>query len=460
MLDYETDPSLEVVVQVTDSKVADHSQDTAIDDTITVTIELVNVDEPGKVALSMMQPVVGKSITATLNDHDGGVTGTSWYWEKSTDGATNWETISNSESGSYMPDTDDEEMYLRAMVGYTDGEGSGKTADGKTGDTVKSSTLDTSLASLLLSGIPFTFSSETVNYNLTAPHSRKLTEVMLTATATSGVSVEITPADSKPNRGGHQVKLAVGETRITVTVSEDQGVGTTTYTLLVTREPAPQEESPQEDSSQEDPQQQQDPAQQDPPPVESVADKCRNDVRDGLISNCEVGSFAVVRVELDGRFTIDWSEWDAGHPEVTGYGIALNEMLYKVYYDENGQVSDDALADVYESCEFAEGEWTCQGRPGSNYYEGWDGNPTQPLELASNEDRTEWTSELDNPGRHVSDKDFVRWNGDATDPDNQPEDISYKVKVFEMDFYLFSIYEGSWISGRETVVINGANGFN
>ena len=37
VLNYETDPSLEVVVQVTDSKAADHSQDTAIDDTITVT---------------------------------------------------------------------------------------------------------------------------------------------------------------------------------------------------------------------------------------------------------------------------------------------------------------------------------------------------------------------------------------------------------------------------------------
>ena len=56
--DYETatDFEFEVVVQVTDGKAADHTQDTAIDDTITVTIELVNVDEPGEVSLSMMEP--------------------------------------------------------------------------------------------------------------------------------------------------------------------------------------------------------------------------------------------------------------------------------------------------------------------------------------------------------------------------------------------------------------------
>ena len=458
VLDYENDASLEVELQVSDGKVSDHSQDTAIDDTIAVAIQLVNVDESGEVALSMMQPVVGKSITATLADHDGGVTGSSWQWEKSSDGATNWEAISSSQSDSYMPAKEDEDMYLRAMVDYTDGEGSGKTAEGMTGATVKSSTLDTSLASLLLSGIPFTFSSGTLDYSLTAPHSRKLTEVMPTATATSGVSVEITPADRKPNRGGHQVKLAVGETRITVTVSEDDGVGSTTYTLLVTREPAPQED-PQEDPPHENPPQQ-DPPQEDPPSEENVADKCRNDERDGVIAVCNVTGFAVVRVEHDGGITIDWSEWDSTHPEVTGYSIHLNQLLYKMYYDEDGRVSDAALADVYESCEFSDGEWSCEGTLESNYYEDWDGNPTQVQELASNEDLTAWTSALDNPGWHMFDKDFVRWTGDATDPDNEPVDISYQVKVFEMDFYYFSIYEGSQNTGMETVVVNGGNGFN
>ena len=447
-LDYETDSSLEVVVQVTDSKAADHSQDTTIDDTITVTIELLNVDDPGVVTLSMMEPEVGESITATLTDNDGGVTGASWHWEKSNDGATNWETINGSTSPSYMPVMEDEDMYLRAMVNYTDGEGSGKSADGMTGDTVKSTTVDTSLASLSLNGIPFTFDSGTLDYNLTVPHSRERTRVIPTTTATSGVSVAITPADSKPGRNGHQVELAVGETRITVTVSEDQGAGSTTYTLLVTREPAPQEDPPQEN-----------PAQEDPPSEDNVADKCRKDEADGLIAYCSVGRFAVVRVELDGRFTIDWSEWDSDHPNVTGYDIFLNEMLYKIYYDQNGRVSDPDLADVYESCEFVDGQWNCVGRVTSNYNEDWDGNPTQMRQLASNEDRTEWSSSLNNPGRHMFDRDFVRWSGDSTDPGNEPADVSYQVKVVEMDFHYFYVYEGSQVIATETLAVDGANGF-
>ena len=141
-LDYEDDPSLEVVVQVTDSKAADHSQDTAIDDTITVTIELVNVDEAGEVALSMMEPVVGESISATLSDDDGGVTDASWHWEKSSDGTADWEAINGAESDSYTPSTGDEGMYLRAMVTYTDDEGADKNAEGATSSAVQAETVE------------------------------------------------------------------------------------------------------------------------------------------------------------------------------------------------------------------------------------------------------------------------------------------------------------------------------
>ena len=231
---------------------------------------------------------------------------------------------------------------------------------------------------------------------------------------------------------------------ITVTVSENQGIGSTTYTLAVTREPA----------------QQQDPPQQDPASEESAAEKCRNDERDGLIANCNVGDFALVRVELDGRFTIDWSEWDSAQPDVTGYDIFLNEMLYKAYYDDNGRVSDAVLSDVYESCEYLNSRWNCEGLLKSNYFEGWDGNPTQIRQLASNEDRMDWSSSLNKPGIHMFDTDFVRWSGDASDRDNEPTDISYQVKVFEMDFYYVNIYEGSQKIGTETVVVNGGNGFN
>ena len=447
VLDYEADSSLEVTLQVSDGKAADHSQDSAVDATITLTINLVNVDEPGEVTFSSREVEVGTSVESALTDPDV-VSSADWHWEKSQDGATNWEAISGASSATYTPVPADVGMYLKAMVDYTDGEGSGKSANGMTDDAVKSlpvdPPVDTSLASLRLGGIDFTFSSSTLQYSLTVPNGKKRTKVMPTTTASSGVRVEITPADSKPFKSGHQVALAVGETLIFIAVSENAGSASTTYMVLVTREaPATQ-----------------DPPQQDPPSEDGVAEDCRSDERDGLIADCLVGRFAVVRVEFDGSYTIDWSEWDSNHPDVTGYDIVQKELLYKMYYEGDRSVPDSEIADVYESCEFSDGGWTCEGRLTSNYFEDWDGNPTEILQHASNEDLTQWSSALDAPGRHYSDETFVRWSGDATDPNNEPTEVTYQVMVFEMDFYYFTLYEGSQTRGREIVVVDGVNGFD
>ena len=445
VLDFEADAALEVDLQVSDGKAADHSQDSAVDATITLTINLVNVDEPGEVTLSSGEVEVGTSVEATLTDPDV-VSSTDWHWKKSQDGATNWEVISGASSETYTPVPADVSMYLKAVVDYTDGEGSGKSANGMTANTVKTlpvdPPVDTSLSSLILGGIDFTFTSDTLQYSLTVPNGKKRTKVMPTTAANSGVRVEITPADSKPFKSGHQVALAVGETLIFIVVSENAGSASTAYTVLVTREaPATQ-----------------DPPQQDPPSEDGVAEDCRNDERDGLIADCLVGRFAVVRVEFDGGYTIDWSEWDSNHPDVTGYDIVQNELLYKMYYEGDRSVPDSETADVYESCEFRDGSWTCEDRLTSNYFEDWDGNPAEVRQHASNEDLTQWSSALDAPGRHYSDETFVRWSGDAADPNNEPNEVTYQVMVFEMDFYYFTMYEGSQASGRDTVVVDGASG--
>ena len=115
---------------------------------------------------------------------------------------------------------------------------------------------------------------------------------------------------------------------------------------------------------------------------------------------------------------------------------------------------------MYESCEFITDEWNCEGRLTSNYFEDWDGNATQARELAANEDRTEWSSSLEAPGRLMFDKNFVRWSGDSTDPNNEPTDVAYGVGVFEMDMYYFTMHEGSQRSGRKIALVDGANGFD
>ena len=119
-LDYETKSSYRVTVNATDPSDAP--------DTITVTITVTNEEEEGTVVLSSVQPQVDTQLTATLTDPDGGITGDTWTWGKSSDGSSNWAAISGATSASYTPVAGDVGDYLRVTASYTDGEGSGKTA--------------------------------------------------------------------------------------------------------------------------------------------------------------------------------------------------------------------------------------------------------------------------------------------------------------------------------------------
>ena len=66
---------------------------------------------------------------ATLEDPDGGITGEIWEWERSSDGVTNWSTITGATFSSHVATEADLDHYLRATVRYTDAEGSGKSAE-------------------------------------------------------------------------------------------------------------------------------------------------------------------------------------------------------------------------------------------------------------------------------------------------------------------------------------------
>ena len=46
----------------------------------------VGADDDGVVSLSQSQPVEGETVSATLTDPDGDVTGTTWQWETSPNG--------------------------------------------------------------------------------------------------------------------------------------------------------------------------------------------------------------------------------------------------------------------------------------------------------------------------------------------------------------------------------------
>ncbi len=139
-LDYETRNTYSVTVSVSDGKDPGGNSDGTIDDSIAVTVTVINEEEPGTVALSSARPKVGAELTAMLEDPDEVTGAPIWSWHRSTDGNGNWTPIEGETSDSYVPAAGDEDSYLRAKAHYTDGEGSGKIAMGTSDNPVSAST--------------------------------------------------------------------------------------------------------------------------------------------------------------------------------------------------------------------------------------------------------------------------------------------------------------------------------
>ena len=138
VLDHETQTSYSLTITVSDGKNAEGNADASVDDTITVTVSVVNVDEPGVVSLESQAdpPKAGSELRATLLDRDGGVGGVTWAWQRSSDG-TNWTAIEGGTRASYTPSADDVGRYLRATASYADGHGPGKSAVAATANKVE-----------------------------------------------------------------------------------------------------------------------------------------------------------------------------------------------------------------------------------------------------------------------------------------------------------------------------------
>ena len=100
-----------------------------IDDSITVTINVTNVDEAGTVTLSPKDPRVYVEQTASVTDIDGAVTDQTWQWAKSDTADGTFTNISGATSAAYTPLPADFEKFLKAKASYTDPQGSGKTAE-------------------------------------------------------------------------------------------------------------------------------------------------------------------------------------------------------------------------------------------------------------------------------------------------------------------------------------------
>ncbi len=105
------------------------ASDGTVGGSLNVTVTVENVEEPGVVTITPPRGWEGTTFTADLDDDDGGETGHSWEWERSSN-RSSWTSLSTASSASstYTATTADIGHYLRATVTYTDAGGSNKMA--------------------------------------------------------------------------------------------------------------------------------------------------------------------------------------------------------------------------------------------------------------------------------------------------------------------------------------------
>ena len=145
VLDHETQASYSLTITVSDGKDASSEADASADDSITVTVSVVNLDEKGRVSLDAETPEAGSVLAATVFDPDGIVEGSvTWQWKRSPDGTTaqnvdttNFDDIAGATGRTYTPAADDAGRWLRALAIYADAFGSGKRARAQTANPVE-----------------------------------------------------------------------------------------------------------------------------------------------------------------------------------------------------------------------------------------------------------------------------------------------------------------------------------
>ena len=93
---------------------------------LSVTVTVANVDEPGEITLTSIQPQVGTALTASLSDPDGRLLALVWQWQSFDNGV--WSDITGATSARYTPVATDVGKSLRVNASYTDGHGPDKDA--------------------------------------------------------------------------------------------------------------------------------------------------------------------------------------------------------------------------------------------------------------------------------------------------------------------------------------------
>ena len=151
--DYETKKEYVVTIKATGSRTSPVS---TVSTSLVVTVKVTDVPEDGTVTLSARQPQIGKSVTAELEEMDGGATGIQWRW--GTVSGTRADNVGDcidsvfqddgqdiAPSASYRPVDADDGMRLCAQASYFD---DAEPADADPPANEDTPTRDTSVGSL------------------------------------------------------------------------------------------------------------------------------------------------------------------------------------------------------------------------------------------------------------------------------------------------------------------------
>ena len=131
---FESKSSYSVTLHVRDNKDAAGNTNATNDDSVAITINITNVDEPGTISISGTESG-GSVLTASLTDIDGAPSSVNWVWARGnmSDGSGTFSPISFVILNTYTTVAADVGKYVRATASYTDPEGSGKSAFGVSG---------------------------------------------------------------------------------------------------------------------------------------------------------------------------------------------------------------------------------------------------------------------------------------------------------------------------------------
>ena len=86
------------------------------------------LDNDGVVSLSSQSPQEDTQLTAELTDRSGGITNTTWQWQRRSNPTDSWTPVAGTSISTYTPQSGDVGDQLRATVEYDDADGTDQSA--------------------------------------------------------------------------------------------------------------------------------------------------------------------------------------------------------------------------------------------------------------------------------------------------------------------------------------------